>query len=277
MRWRSWAGALGVLALFAAASWLPGRLADRAPTVTTVAARIPTPTATAEVPTVPPPPDFGRAPLVPPRDVPAHAAGPVAAVRDYFFTLACAADAPAAMGPVGCGTAAYTRAYAYLSPGWQARLPFAKFTAMQVGVLHTDLLLAVDAGPVPRSPREHRVFAEVRRIQLVGDHQAVTYWSAVYTAVAERDGWTLLGGELRSEDLVGLAYATRDVWKADPRAVARVAAGLQPDAPVRVSLRTGAGPTATASLQPAATAPVWVVHLVHRVDGVWQVLYTTRG
>ncbi len=224
----------------------------------------------------PPPPDIGRQPLPVPRDIPAHAPGPVAAVRDYFFTLSCAAVAPEGTPAMGCGDTAFPRAYAYLDGGWQARLPFAKFVASFTGVLHTDLLLALDAGPVAGSPDERRVFAEVRRIEQVGPRQAVTFAAGIFTVAAERTGWHLVSGGLQPEDLAGLAYAGGDIGRADPLVVARLAAGLRADAAAPATFKPRSGPAGTVRIQLPGGATA-IVHLAQRVDGVWQVLYVERG
>jgi hypothetical protein len=271
-------GAAAVLALFLAASWVPATLRGGAVLRVSAAGAAATPSATATPAAVllPPAPDIGRAALPLPRDIPARAHGPVAAVRNFFFTLSCAAGPAAGASPMGCGETAFPRAYAYLDPGWRARLPYAKFVASFTGVLHTDLLLALDAGPVAGSPNERRVFAEVRRIEQVGDRQVVAFAAGVFTAAAEPTGWLLVGGGLEPEDLAGLAYAGRDVFRADPLAVARKAAGLLPDSPAPATLQAHTGPAAAVrvSLPGGATA---VVHLVRRVDGVWQALYVERA
>lgn len=282
-----------MLALFAAAAWLPGTVTARRGAGTALPALGPsaaatataTVTATATAPGSPAPaelapaatpPDIGREPLPVPRDIPAHAPGPVAAVKDYFFTLSCAAVVPEGMPAMGCGEAAFPRAYAYLDGGWQARLPFAKFVASFAGVLHTDLLLALDAGPVAGSPNERRVFAEVRRIEQIGPRQVVTFSAGVFTVAAGRSGWQLVEGALRPEDVAALAYAGRDVASGDPLVVARVAAGLRPDSGAPATLRAQSGPTATVRVQlPGGTTVT--AHLVRLVDGAWQSLYTERG
>lgn len=275
-----------MLALFAAAAWLPGTVTALRGGGTALPALGPgSATATATAPGAPAPaglapaaspPDIGREPLPVPRDIPAHAPGPVAAVKDYFFTLSCAAVVPEGMPAMGCGEAAFPRAYAYLDGGWQARLPFAKFVASFAGVLHTDLLLALDAGPVAGSPNERRVFAEVRRIEQVGPRQVVTFSSGVFTVAAGRTGWQLVEGALRPEDLAALAYAGQDVARGDPLSVARVAAGLPPDSGAPATLRAQSGPTATVQVQLPGGVTV-TAHLVRLVDGTWQSLYTERG
>lgn len=273
-----------MLALFAAASWLPAALhgipaaSGQEPALPTVAAATAsataTPSAAPQAP-APPPPDIGRPALPLPRDIPAQAHGPVAAVRDYLFTLECAAVPPEGMGAIGCGETAFPRAYAYLDAGWRSRMPFAKFVAGFSGVLHSDLLLALDAGPVAGSPNERRVFAEVRRIEVLAGRQAVTYAAGVFTVASERTGWFLIGGALQPEDLAGLAYLGQDVQRADPLAVARTAAGLRPDGPAPAALQPHTGPAAVVRIRlPAGTD---VVHMVQRVDGVWQVLYIEKA
>jgi hypothetical protein len=267
--------AAAVLALFAAASWGSAALRAGPAAVATAAAPATasaTQTAAAAAVTAP---DIGRAALPVPRDIPAQAHGPIAVVRDYFFTLACAAGPVEGAPAIGCGEAAFPRAYAYLDPGWRARLPYAKFVESFAGVLHTDLLLALDAGPVAGSPNERRIFAEVRRIEQVGDRQVVTFASGIFTAAAERTGWFLIAGSLQPEDLAGLAYAGRDILRGDPLAVARQAAGLAADGSAPATLQPRSGPAANVRVRLPGAATV-VVHLVQRVDGVWQVLYVER-
>lgn len=259
--------AVGALLLLAAASWLPARAVQ-------TAAR---PGGPPQAETIPPPVDIARPALAVPATIPVRAHSALGAVRAYFFTLAWAANVEGQN--IGSGEAPYAAAYAYLDPGWRARLPFEKFVAGWKGVAHLDLLQAVDAGPVPYNPKGRRVYVEVREYLVLPHWQAIGFADGIFTTQASSQGWWLSGGGLQPEDVVTSAFGGAAARR-DPAVAARafVAAETKTSPASGKVERNGhlATVVVTVPARPGVPGRVLRVHLAQRVDGTWAPLYAER-
>lgn len=172
--------------------------------------------------------------------------------------------------------AAFSLAYNYLDPGWQARMPFRTFVETWGADRRLDLLAALPAGHPPGAPRTGRAFVEVRSLVGLADGTAVVYAYGFFLAASGREGWRLLKGQLRREQfapLTGIGVAETPEAVALAAARGRAAAGGRPAAPVGpVRVQPGADHTAEAKL--TLGGRTYLIRLYRLVDGGWVALDT---
>ena len=259
MFWRKLMGAAVVLAVLAGASWLPAP-ADHALPASTA------PTA-----------GWARPAMEPPTTWPVAATDPVQAVRGFFWSLgiAVAGQHGSRLLPGTASEGLFSRAYAYLAPGWQQRLPFADFLRRWSLVRHLDLLAVLPAGAATDGPSHARVFVEVRQLSADGDGATplcLCFAYAFFTTSATPHGVRLSAGQLTPEDFAPAPAGAQTADAAATAAARSVAAARGwsggPSGAVRLTPRPHHQATADVAIGDHAVT----VHLYELASGAWIVL-----
>lgn len=256
MFWRKLLGAGVVLAILAAASWLPVPAGHALPAST------------------PPATSLARPALAPPPSWPVAAPDPVQAVQAFFWSLGIAVagqhGAPAKVDAATAGP--FARAYTYLSPQWQARQAFAEFLRQWTPVQHLDLLATVPAGTAGGGSTTSRVFVEVRELSAGADGATplcLCFAYGFFTAVATSHGFRLSGGRLIPEDFTPTLVGNRSAGAAATAAAKAVAAARGWSGPPSASVRLTPQPHHQATASVAISHHAVTVHLYELASGDW--------